>query len=357
MKNAALNNDVEERENIYHGYSDEKLEALSKLNYKLEAGFSPWATWESENSSFGKTFRKWSKFTRFLPIFIASDHGVHWGAKCWPNEIENRYRAYFTWNKKKNDLMRSIHKKKSYYVPHPWVYYRKKYYPKLPMVRSGTLVFFAHSNQTTTPTYNDLDGYINGLKELPEKYQPVVICLSFHDINKGLHTKLRKYQLPIVTAGITNSQDFVDRFYSLVSKFRFSSSSNIGSHTYYLIEAGIPFFLFGADPEYNIKGSRAVSDGKQNIMDYGDKEDLISLNRFKEILSIRTDQVTDEQQRMVSKYLGMDSEMTRFGAFLIFWRELFLNLGDLPAIYSPLVVILIKKFKHWVTNTLSKHSK
>ncbi len=178
----------------HYGYSDEQLELLCKVTDRHELGIAPWATWESENRSLGKSFRLWANYPRILPLYFCSDHGVQWGTRCLPNETGNRYTTFFTWNKKKSDLMRKDHGKNAYHVPHPWVFYRKKYFPILPQNRLGTLVFFTHSNVTATPVINDLDGYINELKSLPEKYQPIVICLGDHDVKQGLHKELRKYK-------------------------------------------------------------------------------------------------------------------------------------------------------------------
>ena len=329
------------------GFSDEELEQLS-VSSLYEHGLSPWAAWESENSSFGKTFRKWACYPSVLPLCISSDHGVHWESRCWPNEVKNKYRTFFTWHKKKSGLMGKEHGKKSYHVPHPWVFYRRKYLPNTPANRRGTSVFYAHSNSTTTPLYENLDNYINDLKSLPEKFQPVVICLSFHDIQKGLHKELRKYGIPLVTAGTTASQKFVDRFYSLVYKFRFASSSNVGSHTFYIMEAGVPFFLFGPCPEYHIKGSAAVKDGKQDLRDYGDEDDILNLARFKELLSSPQDEVTPEQYALVTEYLGMDSKMTRLKASLILWRELFLHLDEVAWAYAKLFLRAASKVKSFI---------
>ena len=326
---------------VHNGFSDEKLEALSQVHSKFETGMAPWASHESESSSFGKTFRAWAHFPNFLPLYICSDHGVHWESKCWPNETQSPYKVYFTWNKKKNDLMKRVHQKKSCHVPHPWVFYRKKYF-KLPQTqRRGTLVYFPHSNDTTSPVFDDLDRYINGLKSLPDKYQPVVICLSYADVEKGEHKKLRKYNIPLVTAGAMRSQDFVNRFYSLLGNFRFSSSANIGSHTYYAIEAGVSFLLYGEYPEYLIKGSIAVPDGRLNLQDYGDNDDIAEFTRMKILFSAENDQVTTEQYAIVSKYLGLDSGMTRWKASLILWRELFLHLDELVWVYIRRIVGVI----------------
>jgi hypothetical protein len=325
------------------GYSDEDLEKMSRLNSRYEGGIAPWATWESENSSFGKTFRTWALYPRILPLFISSDHGVHWGATCWPTEVNNRYNTYFSWNRKKAERLRNLHQKNAYYVPHPWVHYRKKFFSKLPADRSGTLVFYAHSNNNTTPVYKDLDGYIEALKSLPTKYQPLTFCLSFHDIAKGLHKTLRKHGIPLVTAGTTNSQDFVDRFYSLTSHFRYATSPNVGTHTYYLLESGIPFFLFGDHPSYQIKGSQVVKDGAQNISDYGDAEDQEQLERLKTLLTEKQDEVTPEQYQMVSEYMGLSSGMSRLHASWILWREFILHLPDYVELYLSKIHRFIKK--------------
>jgi len=326
------------------GYSDGELEKLSRLQSKFESGFSPWLTWESENSSFGKIFREWGFYPRFLPLFFSSDHGVHWESKCWPNEVSSPYSTYFTWNAKKNKLMRNNHNKKSYHVPHPWIFYRKKHFPTLPNHRSGTLVFYAHSNTTTTPRYENLDKYINDLKSLPDKYQPISICLSFHDINKGLHKKLRKYNLPLVTAGITNSRNFVDRFYSMIYKFKYCTSSHIGSHTFYIVESGIPFFIYGPYPEFNLKGSKYVKDGPQDLYEYGDENDVCYYHKLIEVLSVQTDQVTPEQYNLISIYLGLKSNISRLNLCWIMWREFFRHIDEVIIIYLKISKRLAIKF-------------
>lgn len=314
------------------GFSDEKLERLSQ-NTLSERGLTPWAAWESENSSFGKTFRKWVRYPSFLPLCFSSDHGVHWESRCWPNEVGSPYSTFFTWNKKKAVKMKVEHGKNAVHVPHPWVYYRRKYFSNFPCKPAGTLVFYAHSNATTTPLYKDLDGYMCALAQLPEKYQPITICMSFHDIEKGLHKKIRKYGFPIVTAGSTAAKMFVDRFYSLIHQFRYATSPNIGSHTYYIIEAGIPFFLFGEHPVVNIKGSNAVSDGLMDLRDYGDDDDIERLEYLRYLLSQQHDVVTEDQRRVIGEYLGLDSGISRLTALLIIVLSLIFNLPKVVGLY------------------------
>lgn len=324
------------------GFPDEKLEQLSRHTLS-ERGLTPWAAWESESTSFGKTFRKWTRYPSILPLCFSSDHGVHWESKCWPNEINSPYKTFFTWNKKKSVAMKLGHGKSSYYVPHPWVFYRKKYWGNPAPTRKGTLVFYAHSNGACNPLYNNLDDYIEALIKLPEKYQPISICMSFHDIEKGTHKKLRKYGIPIVTAGSTSARDFVDRFYSLIYQSRYATSPNIGSHTFYILEAGIPFFIFGDHPEYHMHGSEAVPDGLMNLRNYGDDDDIMRLEHLRVLLSQQVDTVTEEQQLLVSEYLGLDSDMTRSKAAKILWEALASNVLKVLELYIKSFWRLAKK--------------
>ncbi|HEY9194277.1 MAG TPA: hypothetical protein VIO81_15515 [Methyloversatilis sp.] len=291
----------------HEGFSDAELQRLSRLQRRTEAGHAPWASWEAENSSFGRTLREWADYPSWLPLCASSDHGVHWESRCWPNEIESPYGLFLTWNGKKARLMRERHGKQALHIPHPWLAYRKKHVPELDPARRGTVVFFTHSNATTTPVFESLDAYMQSLRDLPADFHPVVICLSFHDVLKGMHRTLRPYGFPIVTAGITNAQCFVDRFYGIARRFRYACSPTIGSHSFYLAEAGVAFFLYGPAPTYVIKGSRAVRDGEQDLRDYGDEEDIERFMALRGLFSEPLDAVSPAQRAAVEAYLGIDA--------------------------------------------------
>ncbi len=319
------------------GYTDEELVYLSRLQRRTEAGFAPWATWESENSSFGKTLRAWTSYPSWLPMCAVSDHGVHWGARCWPNEIESPYKLFLTWNAKKARLMAEMHGKESLHIPHPWVAYRRACNLEPEVDRRGTIVFFTHSNDNTTPVFDSLDAYMQSLRDLPERFRPVVLCLSFHDVLKGTHQILRQYGFPIITAGTTNARCFVDRFYGIVKHFRFACSPTIGSHTHYLVEAGVPFFLYGPSPTYVTRGSRLVRDGVLNMKDYGDDEDIEHYMDLHRLFSEPVDEVTSFQRKAVWRYLGMDSGVSAHQLSAALWRELSSNLPRVGRLYGAKV--------------------
>lgn len=295
---------------LHEGYDDEQLMRLSTLQRRTEAGLAPWASWEVENSSFGKTLREWIAYPSWLPLCASSDHGVHWESRCWPNELESPYRLFLTWNEKKSRLMRERHGREALHVPHPWMAYREKHYPATDPDRVGTLVFFTHSNATGGPVFESLDEYMYSLRDLPARFQPVVICLSFHDVRKGLHLKLKPYGFPIITAGTTNSQNFVDRFYGMISAFRYACSPDIGSHSYYAVEAGLPFFLYGPAPMLVSRGSKALTDGAMDPKEYGDDEDIERYLALHRLFSEPVDEVGPEQRLIVQGYLGKGAATT-----------------------------------------------
>lgn len=290
---------------LHEGFDDATLERLTRLASRKEAGLAPWASWELENSSFGKTLRLWAKYPEMLPLCASSDHGVHFGATCWPNELNSPYRLFLSWNEKKARLMRERHGRNAIFVPHPWVPYRRERYPAPAEDREGTIVFFTHSNAKTTPVFDSLDRYMGELRNLPARFHPVVICLSFHDVSKGMHKQLRHYGFSLISAGTSNSTRFVDRFYAMTRQFRYACSPTIGSHAYYLIESGIPFFLYGERPTYVIRGSDAVKDGTQDLRDYGDDEDIERYMHLHQLLADPVESVTTEQQSMIESYLGL----------------------------------------------------
>lgn len=326
------------------GFSDDELIRLSRLRRRTEAGHAPWASWEAENSSFGRTLREWAGYPSWLPLCAISDHGVHWESRCWPNEVESPYRLFLTWNGKKARLMRERHGKQALHIPHPWLAYRKRHFPELDPARSGTVVFFTHSNTTTTPVFESLDAYMQSLRDLPGRFHPVVVCLSFHDVLKGMHRTLRRYGFPIITAGTTNAQCFVDRFYSIARLFRYACSPTIGSHSFYLAEAGVAFFLHGPAPTYVIKGSRAVRDGVQDLRDYGDEEDIERFMALRKLFSEPVDEVTLSQKDTVGRYLGRDADTGAGQLRAVLWQAFRSNLPMVGKLYAAKAGRLFRQF-------------
>lgn len=333
----------QEKENYLDGFTDEKLEKLAGPVASGEMGCAPWVYWDSENSSFGRTFREWTGYPSCLPICVASEHGVAWEPRLMPHVLEHNSNVYITWNYKLYIKLKENTRKISVYAQHPWVEYRKKNYPIEKIKESkGTVAFVPHVNHNSELIF-DFKEYVNNLRNLPSKCQPVVLCVMSHDVNKGAHKELRKFGLPLITAGNTNSQYFVDRFYCLVRNFKYATSPDIGSQVFYAIEAGVPYFLTNEDVARRFT-SASINRQKGEVISEKKlpEESAREAKYIREKISNICDEVTEEQKTMAEYYLGVGSELTGQELRAIFYRELLSNKKKMVRIYLKKIVNIVK---------------
>ncbi len=123
--------------------------------------------------------------------------------------------------------------------------------------QKGTIYYPHHSTREVTVT-NDIKDICDRLAALPEAYQPITISLYFRDLLNGNWQTYQDYGFDVVCNGHFYDQDFVDNFYHNLLGHRFAAGNGLGSHTFYAIEAGIPYFILGAPP---VNIAAKVSDG------------------------------------------------------------------------------------------------
>ena len=316
------------------GMSDYQLEKLSKPRI-LENGRSAWATWESERTSFGKTFRKLIRYPSFLPLFFSSDHYVDMLTSYRSNESNPTYSIYFTWNEKKSEILRKVFDVDAYHVEHPWLHYRRRNFPVHSQSGTGTLIFWPHSHDNLNVSI-DFNLVTRELSNLPSQYHPLAVCISSHDVKAGLHKKLRILGLPIYTAGNINSQQFVDRFYTLLDEFKYAGGFYLGSHIYYCQEYGVPYVAL----DYNIvemesKANDGIPDGKFDFIakDYPDPYQRSLFDTWYSSLKEHSETVSDEQMEFAKINLGCYSTTSIRKIRLLVYRALLFNCYKIPLIY------------------------
>lgn len=209
---------------------------------------APWLYWTVELYSFGRCYRDWLGLPSWLPLPLYGDHGVCLNGELSEHEVSAKPRIHLTWFLQRAAHNRTLPRKKVLRIPHPWITYRRKYgYTQAPQA-SGTLVFYAHSNTGIEIVDYEWPQYFESLKRLPANYKPLVICMHRHDIEKGYHNHVARYGIPIISAGETSSPYFVDRFYSMISQFKYATSNSGGSELFICEELGVRFFLMGPEP-------------------------------------------------------------------------------------------------------------
>lgn len=299
-------------EKIHSGFSDDEIESLCdwglrgydrKLPYK-----SPqWLYWPAELYSFGRCYREWLGLPSWFPLPLYGDHGVAASGELSSHEKISKPKVHLTWFKgRAESLKKNSSSKKILHIPHPWVTFRHRHGFKKKKNACGTLVFFSHSNDGIEIVDYDFEKYFSDLKLLPDEYHPLVICMHRHDVEKKYHLKMRKYGLPIISAGETSSPYFVERFYNMISNFNFATSNSGGSELFYCEEFGVPYFIKGEQPTYvNFWHQEAPLGPLKNTDEMNKNTTFEKIALFSIFPPINS----GEKERFVSDILGLDVDV------------------------------------------------
>ncbi len=110
-----------------------------------------------------------------------------------------------------------------------------------PDERKGTIAF-PHKSAARTDRSFDFHAYGRWLMDLPETYQPAVVCIYWKDYFKDRHLPYLELGLPVVSCGHFYHTDFLYRFIDLCSRFQFSCSNSMASSYPLSVVCGCQFF-------------------------------------------------------------------------------------------------------------------
>ncbi len=227
----------------YKGYTEETLQILCDEKY-VDKGLSKWRFWPIEAYSMGRCLREYTGYPEWMTLYAYSSHGVTYGSTGYPHEMNKKARAMFVFNEEHQEIYRKRSSKPCYVITMPFVWYRRhKGYNQMADAR-GSLAFPAHSDAQSRAEFN-IDEYIDSFAALPGDFHPVCVSLHMNDIHRGYHRKFLERGIPVYTAGHYEDIRFVDRFYRLLCRFKYTTSNCMGSYAYYSTEMGIPFSLVG----------------------------------------------------------------------------------------------------------------
>ena len=176
--------------------------------------------WTAETYGFGKYIRKYGYYPRFLPLAIYTDHApARIFDKPWKHELESSSPTMFYHSPESVKVWKKFSNKPCYTLYSPFVFYRRNNKIIQDKDAVGTIVFPNHTLPTADEIF-DTQSYINQLKSLPEKFQPISVCLHFHDIRIGRHEIYLENGIPVYTAG-DDINFFVERFYDILRRFKY----------------------------------------------------------------------------------------------------------------------------------------
>lgn len=195
--------------------------------------------------------------------------------------------------------------KKAFTVGSLFVNYRRQKKIERSPNAKGTLVFPSHSTEFIDVLMN-WDEYAEQLCHLPTELQPVAVCMYWKDLLAGVHASFEKRGIKVFTAGHYADIDFVDNFYEILRNFKYSSGNTVGSHAFYSVEMGIPYFILGSEPNFYNSGdpNRKMGEYSYNVLENKDITD--SFPRYSsQIEDIR---ITPRLSNFVEKMLGIEGQ-------------------------------------------------
>ena len=255
---------------LKEGFDDLTIEALCDHDYVQKDLFfggkkRPQLFWPVELYSYGKCYRQIYNWPDWLPLPVYGDHGVDQGGALRDHELRSlsKYHLYFHCDKftsiKDNEAG-----KIPLHVPHPWVVYRRERKFVLRQNQRAVLLFVPHTVESVR--HEDFERkfslFIEEARLAYSDFNTIALCIQMHDVRKGLHRELRKYNLPIFTLGNSLSEFFVDRFYGLVGNFSHAASPSSGSQLYYCVEFGLRYHLLGERIQFALDDPGNEKDGE-----------------------------------------------------------------------------------------------
>ena len=225
------------------------LAALERI-VKLRSPDKKFWTWEVY--ALGATLRQVLNIGWGPKLNAGSDHGISLGTEPSRADLLLETDLHITWSSWRSTMNFPDGRMVSR-TQHPWVPYRKLKGYHLSSQARGTIVFVPHSVPGLDYEEFDLDAYLETLKALPKPFQPLTLCLQFHDASVGAVIKIAKAGFRAVTAGNSLSLSYADRFYSLIRTHEYATSPSIGSQLFYCHELGLKYFLFDPGKKFQRK--------------------------------------------------------------------------------------------------------
>jgi hypothetical protein len=157
----------------------------------------------------------------------------------------------FVHNQHDRDLLvKTFDGKKRFFVaPHPFHYVAAHYRSLIKdLKRNGSIFFWPHTLKDA-PARVPVGLTIDRLKNMPEDYHPIDVCLHPNDISDLLVKTLISKGFQVISAGLSHDQLFMHRLFWLISRRAYCISADYGSHIFFSSIAGCKIFILKDLPD------------------------------------------------------------------------------------------------------------
>ncbi len=200
--------------------------------------------WSSQVYGMGKWLKRYAGFPDDLPLCAETDHGPSNWSIPPKAHLETHAPLMLYHNAGRVEIFREYSSKPCAVMGSPFVHYRRLNGCEIASEAMGTVAFPTHSTHHIK-TQIDWRRYCRDLRRIPERYQPITVCLYWKDVLDGLHRTFSEEGFRVVSAGHIYDDGFVERLYGIFAQHRFITSNEICSAGIYGMEMGLPFYLWG----------------------------------------------------------------------------------------------------------------
>jgi len=198
------------------------------------------------NSFYGidSVIKEYAGLPKCYSLKVVIPHGVTLDlSDIWEAEKLIKLPIVFCYPPNRRNIYKQKSKKKVILSASPFLYLVNLHKNQPKPARRGTLFFPHHSTHYVT-VQMDYRILAERLKNLPEIYQPVTICIYWKDYLLNHHLPFIEKGLSVVSAGHMYDKNFLHRIYHLCSIHRFASGNGIGSNIFYAFKSGCIYFYF-----------------------------------------------------------------------------------------------------------------
>ncbi|WPU65839.1 hypothetical protein [Peredibacter starrii] len=270
----------------------------------------------AEYYGMGRIIREMGYYPRKWALCISTDHGPSQDDEALRFELTHKYPVILFHSMRRTIAWRSASARLAFCSGSPFAFYRRKNQIRISKNAIGTLAFHTHSTDQISVKQQIFE-YIEELNSLPEIYQPVEICMYYKDVEKGLHLEYLSKGFVVHTAGHIQDINFVENFYNILKNFRYTTSNSFGSHAFYSVEMGLPFFIYGKKPIRHNCGDSTRPQGDYDLTkiskQYASVTDLFSNVR---------DSISHEQAQVTIAELGLEDSLNRSQLAVVLYYSL-----------------------------------
>ena len=243
------------------------------------------------------------------PIKGCIEHGLYFGETTFDTEIKDTgLPALLTYSEVRKNHIR----KKSdicTIAVGPYIHYANAIEEiKINAIRKSLgktlLVFPMHSTDVIKCEY-DIEEYIKYIRKFSEdkKFQSVIICMFYRDIELGRDKKYIDAGYKIVSAGYKVDPFFLERLKSIFLISDYVLTNDVGTHVGYAVYLNKPVFIWKQNRKYSGRG-------KNDVLENVPTEKFESANNEKneiyEAFSNYSENISNCQFELCKKYWGFD---------------------------------------------------